>query len=642
VNTVPASTSWDWSLSTLTNTLDYVGMPYDTYKSSSKQLCRNGTWKIVYTVNPTDSTCTGTVQDWGSVTADRLWDGAVTAYYSGVMLVSGNLVYSTDSFATFPSGMTPEEWAALWTFEAAFGIRMVSAFTYPTPDYGMTYSGEGPSEDPTVATYTPAGRAALPYVAASLPISNAWIYRAAVDAAQAATTTPILNDGAGNVLGVIKTYPDQGNRQTMALTFNSARYLTHGLVLGYGMVNWVTKGQFLGFRKAMLDPQPDDLFIEDDIWQLAATGTLPPCGTNVEDPSMDVYRMTGADLLATIAWQTAKQAQPTSKALKLSWPFVGEGTVTGYWPNDTLTATAKANQGKFKWINHTYDHTNLDSVTYAQASSLITRNNRVANQVMNFGTYNRRNLIQPDISGIGNYVPGTTPTVRNEEFLRAAYATGVRNLITDTSRAPWFNPGANGPNEGTRLTGTGYDLFGVARYPVSLYFNVSTPDQWLAEDNCLYPAGAPFGHVDTYAQLLDRESNNLLRYLLQGDNRPLMFHQPNLRAYDGTHSLLGDLIDATLAKYNDLVTVPILSPTMDQEATMQADRMAYNDAWKNGNLTASVVPNTSITLSSSKNVVVPLTGFRVTTSGLKTENYAGQRITYVPLTADVPRTLSIR
>lgn len=650
VNTVPASTSWDWSLSTMTNTLDYLGMPYDTYKSSSKQLCQNGTWKIVYSVNPTDSTCTGTVQEWGSVTADKLWDGAVTAYYSAVMLVSGNLVYTTDGYATFPTGMTPEEWSALWTFEAAFGIRTVSAFTYPTADYGMTYLGEGASADPTMATYTVAGKSAFPYVASTLPITSSWIYRAAVDPAQSATTTPILTDGGGNVLGVIKTYPEQANRQTLALTFNSARYLTHGLVLGYGLVNWVTKGQFLGFRKAMIDVQPDDIFIEDDIWQYNAAngGAVPqyPDCPDPEDPRMDTYRMTGADLMSTINWQAAKRAQPTTKAFRITWPFVGEGTTAGYWPNDTLTSTARANRGKFKWVNHTWDHTNLDSVTYAQATSLINQNDTLAT-TMKLKNYTKANLVQPDISGIGNHIPGTPPgpaTAPNEEFLRAAYDAGVRNLITDTSRAPWFNPGPNGPNEGTWLTGTGYTLFGVARYPVSLYFNISTPEQWLAEDNCLYPVGAPFGHVDTYEQLLDRESNNLLRYLLQGDNRPLMFHQPNLRAYPGGNgrSVLSDLIDATFAKYNQLVTVPITSPTMDQQATLQQDRMVYNDAWKNGNLTASVVPNTSMTLSSTKDVVVPLTGFRVTTTGLKAENYAGQRITYVPLTAGVPRTIGIR
>ena len=478
VNSEPAGTSWDFALSTLTNTLDYLGMPYDTYKSSTKQLCRNSTWKIVYSVNPSDSSCTGTeVVAWGSVTADRLWDQSVTAYYSGVMLASGNLVYTTDGGATYPTGMTPDEWAALWTFEAAFGIRMVSAYTSPTPDYGMTYVGE--SGDPTTATWTAAGRTAFPYVTTSLPIENAYIYQAAVDPAQTSTTTPILNDGAGNVLGVIKTYPEQGNRQALALTFNSARYLTHGLVLGYGLVNWVTKGQFVGFRKATLDPQIDDIFIEDDIWWVKASQSVPsPCSAGYvdgklvlnpspEDPMMDAYRIKGSDLSATIAWQSAKQGPALTKALKLSMPFNGEGSVAGYSPSTldpapTLATVARNNQGKFKWINHSYDHPNLNTITYTEAATTITLNNQVAKK-LRFTTYNKVNFVQPDISGLDN-----------PAFLQAAYDQGVRNLISDKSRTG--NPGVNGPNEVTS-NATDTRLFEVPRYPVNLYYNASTPEQ---------------------------------------------------------------------------------------------------------------------------------------------------------------------
>src|SRR5438034_1001737 len=39
VHTVPGG-SWDWDLSTLTSALDYAGVPYDVYKSVSKQLCQ--------------------------------------------------------------------------------------------------------------------------------------------------------------------------------------------------------------------------------------------------------------------------------------------------------------------------------------------------------------------------------------------------------------------------------------------------------------------------------------------------------------------------------------------------------------------------------------------------------------------------
>ena len=631
------------------------------------------------------------------------------AYYEGVMQTNGTLSYVDAGGAFVSSALSAAEWSTLWTWEAAFGIRTVSANTYPTADFGLTYAGEDGAS--ITAKYPAAATAAtgpFPYVngAGTLPIANAWRYRATIS--DAATTTAVLTDSAlttGNALGVIHTYPNQGNRQTLALTFDSAGYLKHGQVLGYGLVNWVTKGLFLGERHAYLDPQPDDIFISDSIWQ-----PTTPCGTAPDDPSLPEYRITGSDFTALTTWQTAKQQQAISKALTLELPFNGEGTTAAYnSPNrDTLTPIAKTNQAKYKWINHTYNHMNLDTqnvpdaqvttangvstltttsvnlintwgqavtgtgipantivdsvtnlhtvvlsqpatvtgavpnavigTTAAQATQQIQQNNTVATQ-LGLTHYNKANLIQPDISGLGN-----------PAFLQAANAAGIKWLISDTSRTP--NQPTYGVNEG-HYNQFQPSILEIARYPVNLYFNVSTPDQWLAEDNCLYPAGA-YGHVSTYAQLLDRESDVLLRYLLQGHNRPLMFHQPNLRAYSAGHSLLGDLIDATLTKYSNLVTVPLVSPSEDGLGQKQASRMAYDAALKNNYLSASIVPNTSVTLTAASGlqgtVTVPVTGAKATTvstapaapaAPVTKEQYAGQSITYVTLSAGQSVTLSL-
>jgi hypothetical protein len=104
-----------------------------------------------------------------------------------------------------------------------------------------------------------------------------------------------------------------------------------------------------------------------------------------------------------------------------------------------------------------------------------------------------------------------------------------------------------------------------------------------------------------------------------------MFHQANLRAYDGTHSLLGDLLDRTLAKYNNLFVLPILSPTMDDLGQRMAKRMQYNTA----GVTARIVPGKSITLTAQQPATVPITGLH--TEG--NESYGGQSISYITLSA---------
>jgi len=476
------------------------------------------------------------------------------------------------------------------------------------------------------------------------------------------------------------------------------------------LVNWVTKGLMLGERHAYLAPQADDLFISDSIWQVTT-----PAGTAPDDPSLPEYRITGADLQAFINWQTKAANATISKGFSIEFPFNGEGTTAAYLATagitrDTLTPAVRTNRAKFKFIDHTWDHQNLDGrtlsvnvvttggvttisaaprqftnswghtvigsgvptgttivnvsadgttatlssaatvsgtvslwvgVTYTQAAQEIQQNNQLAKQY-GLTNYSTANIVQPDISGL-----------TNQNFLQAAYDNGVRYVISDTSRTG--DPSSYGVNEGTVSTGTydatlpgaaaathgtSWNLLVVPRYPVNLYFNVTSPAQWLAEDNAIYPTGA-FGHVSTYAALLDRESDVLLRYLLQGQNRPLMFHQPNVTAYDKVHSLLGDLIDATLAKYSNLVKVPVTSPTMNQLGQKMSDRMAYNKALATG-LSASTVPGVSITLTNNSTTAatVPVTGLKPGT-GYTSETYAGQTISYVPLAAGQTKTLAL-
>ena len=132
----------------------------------------------------------------------------------------------------------------------------------------------------------------------------------------------------------------------------------------------------------------------------------------------------------------------------------------------------------------------------------------------------------------------------------------------------------------------------IPRYPTNLYFNVSTPAEWTAEYNCMYGprAAVPFwDHDFTYTELLNNISDTWLGYLLNGDLNPLMFHQPNTRAYDGVHSLLGDVIDMTVKRYGGLVKFPIQFPSMSAVGDKMIARQRYNEA----GVTATAEPATS-------------------------------------------------
>src|SRR5664280_339945 len=588
---VISTTGTEVELPAVTKTLDYLGTPYTVYNATATP---NG------------------------LTPDKLANGT-HALYSGVILTDGAL-------GVTGAQLSATEITTLTSFESTFGIRQVTWYTFPSAYYGFAGSPGSVNTDvtPLPATYTPAGASVFSYANSGqpLPISKAFTYLAqpATDGA----STPLLTDAAGDALALVHTYPTQGNRQNLALTFDSNENLTHNLVLGYGLVNWVNGGLYLGERHSYLQPQPDDILLAsgDSTWP---AGTL--CTTSVDDPLLPTFRMAGTDLQKAVDWQKTVQANPVSAQVALEWPFNGDGATSS--PSDTLTPAVKTLQGNFKWISHTFDHENLDAITSAAAVSELTQNNTAA-ATLGLTTFNTSRLITPDVSGLDNPL-----------FLQAANDQGVRFLVSDTSikgpaTATTKRSGDNpSPNAG-RTNPSQPAILEVPRHPTNLYFNVTTPAEWLAEDNCLYPTGAN-GHVGTYAQLLDRESEVLLGYLLRGDMDPLMFHQPNLKADSNGHSLLSDLLDATLTKYKQSETLPILSPALDEVGKKMAARMAYDAS----GVTASIVPNQSITLTATQNTTVPVSGLTpiTPTPSVTTETYGGQPISYVTLQAGVPITV---
>src|SRR5207253_6975305 len=56
------------------------------------------------------------------------------------------------------------------------------------------------------------------------------------------------------------------------------------------------------------------------------------------------------------------------------------------------------------------------------------------------------------------------------------------------------------------------------------------------------------------------------------------FHQADLRAYDGVHSVLGDLLDATLDKLEHRLNIQVLTPVTHALAQRFADRMQYESS----------------------------------------------------------------
>ena len=279
---------------------------------------------------------------------------------------------------------------------------------------------------------------------------------------------------------------------------------------------------------------------------------------------------------------------------------------------DGLTDKALALGPTFAWINHTWDHAEMDAMSYADAFSELSQNNQYG-VGSGLGRYSPENLVTPSMTGLGN-----------AEVMRAAYDIGIRQVISDGSAPCQDNPS---PNAGyyNALVPT---LLQIPRRATELYFNVSQPSEWIAEYEMLRSASAT-----TVEGIVDHESTEQLRFLLRGESDPWMFHQANLRDLGGGRSLLTMYLDAVLAKYASRATFPIVSPTMDELAQKMKARMAFDAA----GVTASIEPGGKLTVQVAHAATIPVTGLCTPTA----EAYAGQQISYLQLADGQSVTLSL-
>jgi hypothetical protein len=524
----------------------------------------------------------------GSLTLDTLRAGT-RGFYNGVIVTSTSLGYTPDGGITWLSALSTAEWAALEQYERDFGARHLNWYGFPGPNQGLNWShaSADTTATPLTANWTAAATTVFPYLNTSntLTISNVWTYLATpLDT----NTTVWLNDAQGNALLSSATLAD--GREVATMTFDSANYLISSSVVRHGLIRWVSKGMFLGQRHTYLVAQIDDVFLADDIF----TG--------------GEYRQNSNDWHATITWQNNYNQRPSGVNFRYDMAFNGQGTEPSMYPGEDLTAYAAATESVFKWISHTYTHPYLTSFTYGEAMAQIVPNNQKAVE-LGLTHFTPASMVTPNITGL-----------ENPAFLNAAYDAGIRYLVTDTS-IDYHRPA--GPNQGIPnwyVPG----IMMIPRHANNLFYNVSTPAQWEAEYNSIF--NSFWGRDLNYAEILENQSDLIVGFLLKGDVSPHMFHQPNLRDFNGQgNTLLGDLFDRVADKYEHYYNFPFLSPTQDELGELVAGRNAYNAS----GVTATSNADGSIDIAVTNAATIPVTGLRTASSEL----YAGEWITYVQLGA---------
>lgn len=578
-------------------------------------------------------------------------DGRPRAKFQAVVVPNDN-----------PFGDGSAEMAALTAYEKKFGIRQVDAYAYARPAVGLNYPqdpGYAGSLDGRTAKVTPSGTSGpFGYLDGTIPFENndpkvtesyGYLSVPLERQADGATYTsyvdaPIPGSSArGSLVG---EYAHDGRRE-LVVTFVYNQYQSQFRLLARGIVEWLTQGIHLGADRNYLAVHVDDVFAADDRWdtELNCTPGDIDCGTAGNGVENDPIRMTAADASYAKQWST-------SHGFTLDLAFNGGGSEAYKDENggsDPLAQQLVADQGSFRWINHTYNHPFLGCVQdttvvpWKCATTLLGTTRYVgltdiSGQINDNLTWagrqnlavDRTELVTGEHSGLK-----TLPQQPNDNpnLSLALGLAGVTSLGSDASR-----------ETDQRTLGSATT---VPRHPMNIFYNAGRAAEQADEYNWIYAKKADGGSgacegssattcldapLDTAtgysSYIVPLESKIALGHVLANDPRPHYVHQSNL----AEERIVYPVLEKTLGAYEGLFAdnTPLVNLRMKDVGEELHKRAAWDSALAAGRVTAYRIGDT-ITVTAPSGTQAPATlpaGTQATQTGNPTafgSAYAGLR-----------------
>ncbi|MEX2980476.1 hypothetical protein [Streptomyces sp. C36] len=527
--------------------------------------------------------------------------GGPRAKFQGVVLPNDN-----------PFGAGSAEMAALADYEKRFSIRQVDAYTYARPAVGLN-TGYAGSLDGQIAQVTTAGASGpFNYLRKNVPFENndngvhesyGYLATPLDKQAEGATYTSYVDapvPGGSQRGSLVGQYTHDG-RSELVITFVYNHYQSQFRLLSRGIVEWLTQGVHLGAARNYFALHVDDVFGSDDRWDSVLNCTPGDIDCPPGSPENDPIRMTAADA------QHAKQWEK-DHGLTLDLAFNGGGSEAhkeAHAGTDPLAQQLIADQGSFRWINHTYNHPFMGCVqdtstvpwkcaTDAQGKIRWYSRADITSQINdNRGWAARQGLALDKDELVTGEHSGlrTLPQQQddNPELAPALTQTQVAWLGSDTSRE--HEQRQVGPS----LT--------VPRYPMNVFYNAGKAAEQVDEYNWLYTRKAdggsgvcensstttclrePLSRTTGFADyIVPLESRIAMSHVLANDPRPHFIHQSNLAeeriGYQPVEKLLTDY--RTLFADN----TPLVNLRMRDIGGELRKRAAWTAAVRSGKVTA--------------------------------------------------------
>ena len=456
--------------------------------------------------------------------------------------------------------------AQLEALERRYGIRRLTAYAVPGPEHGLRAPKWAGALETVSLRLTSSGASIFPYLQGPFPVDpGSWGYLA--DPVSDARFDPLVVADDGSAL--VGVHRRRDGREEMVQTFDANPGQIQAHLLRRGQLAWLTRGRYLGHDRSYLPLQVDDVLLPNHGWN-AASKTI-----DVTPSAM--IRMTADDADHAARWSR-------SRDLRLDLVCNGAGSARhareAGLDRDPLLSALLSRRDDFGWINHTYQHMNLDRASRDTIEAEIARNRRWAGQVgidLEPGA-----VVTGEHSGLAN-LTAVPASAENPELASALAAQGIRYLGCDASRP---HPGHGTDLDGPRLAaGVPFAVgpaLAVPRHPTLLAYAAATRDQ--SVDHLRHLG---LIEVASWSDVLAAEAARIFTTVMSNDPRPHYFHQSNLAAGDAPQApsegrLLYGLLDAVLARYRRYVTPDqsLLQPTLGETGALLHRRMAWSAALK--------------------------------------------------------------
>ena len=466
-------------------------------------------------------------------TPNEFLDPSGGARYQGIILSDAGLI---------EMALEPADRELLEGLERDLGLRRLTAYAYPGPEHGLLTPGWSGKLEDVDAQVTPAGRRIFPYLKDRLPIDpGSWVYLARPESPDRFET---LVAGPEDT-ALVGIHRHRDGREEMVQLFDANPQQSQGQILRRGQLDWLTGGTHLGYERNYLPVQVDDVLLANHSWSVN--------GHRSDQRPEARMRMTATDAERAAGWVR-------SRGLRIDLACNGAGgRAAGADDNggDPLLGSLLEHRDAFGWINHTYQHRNLDTLSQAEIEAEIQDNVRWAATV---GIDVEENaLVTGAHTGLAN-LSEDPPQPENVHLRPALRAQGI-DTWPATHRVRTQGPEARPHRPPARCSPS-------ARRSPSRAIRSSAPRRRDRLPGARPPAlRGTAGSADVRPGG-GRESRRIFNAVLSNDPRPHYFHQSNLITGDDANAsaLMYVLLDAVLERWKAHLSdeVPLLQPTLSE------------------------------------------------------------------------------